>query len=196
MNNIKRITIFCGSNSGKNKLYTQEVENFAKILCDQNITMVYGGSKTGLMGVIANKMLTEGGEVIGVTTKFLKDLEIAHDRLGDLRTVDSMHERKKMMYDLSDAFILLPGGCGSLDEFFEIYTWAQLEQHNKPVGILNINNYYQHLIKMLDHARDEGFVKAGHRDMVIIDNSAEKLIAKFEKYVAPKLSKWFKESTS
>src|SRR5579862_1318574 len=167
--------VFCGSNRGTNPQYAGAAAELARCLASAGIGIVYGGGKVGLMGVLADAALAEGGEVIGVIPTMLVDREIAHQGLTELRIVGSMHERKALMADLSDAFIAMPGGYGTLDEFCEILTWTQLGLQQKPIGILNVDGYFD---RLLDHAVTEQFVKSKHRDMIVTDGDPESLIAR------------------
>lgn len=151
---------------------------------------MYGGASVGLMGILADTVLSKGGKVIGVIPEALKAKEIAHNRLTDLRIVGLMHERKQTMYDLSDGFIVLPGGLGTLDEFFEIVTWAQLGLHIKPSGILNAKNFFEHLLKYLDHAVSEKLMRKEHREIISVEDTPSALLEKFNSYQPPQVKKW------
>ena len=175
---IRSICVFCGSSSGASVAYEAAARAFAFTLAERGIRLVYGGASVGLMGAIADSALEAGGEVIGVMPRALVDREIAHRGLSALHVVDTMHERKAMMADLSDAFIALPGGLGTLEELFEVWTWGMLGLHAKPYGLLDVDGYYAPLIRFLDHARDEGFVRAGQRAMLVVDDDATRLIEK------------------
>ncbi len=187
---MRRICVFCGSNSGARPEYLQAARELAQVLVKNKIGLVYGGASVGAMGAIANAVLDLNGDVIGVMPQALIDKEVANARLTDLRVVDSMHQRKALMAELSDAFIALPGGLGTLEEFFEVVTWAQLEMHHKPCGVLNVCGYYDGLIAFLDHAVQERLVRQEHRDMILVDTSARNLLAKFATYRAPTTKKW------
>jgi uncharacterized protein (TIGR00730 family) len=190
---VKRICVFCGSNSGVRQAYAEAATSLARQLAGMKIAVVYGGSRVGLMGMLADAALAAGGEVIGVIPRSLVAKEVAHTGLPDLRVVDSMHERKRLMADLSDAFIALPGGFGTLDEFCEILTWTQLGMQRGPCGLLNVDGYYDLLLKMFDHAVAEQFIKPEHRRMVISEDDAESLIARVLEYQAPRsgdVNKW------
>lgn len=189
---INKIAVFCGSGTGNTQKYTQAAEEFANVMSSAGITVIYGGAKVGLMGIIANRMLENGGKVIGVMPKSLVDVEIAHDALTELHVVNSMHERKALIADLADSFIMLPGGSGSLDEFFEMFTWAQLGYHAKPCGILNVDGYYNYLLKFLDHVVSEGFLKNEYRNMIIVNESPQTMLQNFISYRAPVNKKWIK----
>ncbi|PZD71388.1 Cytokinin riboside 5'-monophosphate phosphoribohydrolase [Acaryochloris thomasi RCC1774] len=156
----------------------------------RQIKLIYGGGNVGLMGAIADSVLGAGGTVIGVIPKALAQKEVAHEGLSDLRIVDSMHERKSLMAELADAFIALPGGLGTLEEFCEIATWAQLGFQDKACGLLNIDGFYDGLLSFLDHATDEQFIRPEHRHIVLTETEADKLIDKLTQFKAPTLSKW------
>jgi uncharacterized protein (TIGR00730 family) len=173
---VRRACIFCGSSPGARPQYTEATEDLGQLLVKNGITLVYGGASVGLMGRLADTVLSEGGEAIGVIPRALVEREIAHLGLTDLHVVDSMHERKTLMAELSDAFIALPGGLGTLDELFEIYTWAQLGMHRKPCGLLNVEGYYRHVADFLDHAVAERFVRDEHRDMLIVEEDAATML--------------------
>ena len=187
---MKRICVFCGSNRGVRSEYIEAAQSLGKILVKRNLGLVYGGGNVGLMGVIADAVLAEGGEVIGVIPQSLADREVAHQNLTKMHIVNSMHERKALMADLSDGFIALPGGMGTFDEFCEILTWAQLGIHQKPCGILNVENYFTPLLKMFDHATDEGFLRDTHRDLVIEATKPEILLDLFKTYQPQPVAKW------
>lgn len=175
---MKRICVFCGSSSGRSGRYTIAAAGLAKQIVKRGVGIVYGGSNCGLMATLANTALAAGGDVIGVIPQSMVVKEIAHTGLTELRIVNSMHERKALMADLSDAFIAMPGGYGTLDEFCEILTWAQLGLHNKPCGILNVAGYYDHLLAAFDHAVAEGFLKPKNRELIISDDDPELLITR------------------
>jgi hypothetical protein len=173
---MKRVCVFCGSNAGIRPEYGIAAQGVAAALARRGLGLVFGGGKVGLMGVIADSMLRAGGEVIGVIPQSLVAREVAHRGITDLRVVDTMHQRKALMNELSDAFIALPGGFGTLDEFFEILTWSQLGIHGKPVGLLNVAGYYDSLLAMLDHAVTERFLRPAHRELVLADIDADALV--------------------
>lgn len=187
---MARICVYCGSNTGANGDYTLAAQQLAEVLVANDFELVYGGSSTGIMGVIANAVLKLGGAVHGVIPKMLEEKEIAHTGLTRLHVVASMHDRKAMMAALSDGFIAMPGGFGTLEEIIEVLTWGQLRFHDKPCGLLNVNGYFDHLLAYLDHARAEGFLRPENRDMLLSDSDAAGLIRKFERYTAPRLDKW------
>jgi uncharacterized protein (TIGR00730 family) len=194
MNNIKSICVFCGSNPGANIAYIENTKLLAKTLVDNDIELIYGGAALGLMGSIANEVLSLGGKVTGVMPQGLVDKELAHKNLTSMHIVKTMHERKALMAELSDGFILYPGGIGSLDEFFEIWTWAQLEIHSKPYGILNIEGYYDKLIEFLKHVSDEKFLHQDHISNLIIESNSDMLLELFIKFKPIKVNKWLEKS--
>lgn len=167
---MKRLAIFCGSHTGNNPLFAEATKQVAHLLLKNNIELVYGGGRLGLMGILANTMMEYQGMVHGVEIRFLMEEE-GHTGLTKLYLTETMHERKALMFDLADAFLLLPGGAGSLDEFFEIFTWSQLGLHNKTCAILNIHNYYDSLINFIDHAANNGFVAEADRNRLQIYQS-------------------------
>jgi uncharacterized protein (TIGR00730 family) len=187
---MRRVCVFCGSSPGARPAYAQATAEVARLLVGEGIGVVYGGGHVGLMGVLADTAMAEGGEVIGVMPQALVDREIAHGRISELRVVGSMHERKALMAELSDAFIALPGGAGTLDELFEVYTWAQLGLHDKPCGLLDVEHYFAGLTDFLDHAVRERFVREEHRAMLMIEQEPRALIERLRDYepraVAPK----------
>jgi uncharacterized protein (TIGR00730 family) len=187
---LRRICVFCGSSSGTREVYKQAAQAVGQLLCRRGIELVYGGGRVGLMGIVADACLNEGGRVIGVIPQALADKEVAHTGLTELRIVGSMHERKAVMADLSDAFVSLPGGFGTWEEFFEVLTWAQLGIHRKACGVLNVNGYYDPLIEMADRALSEGFLREGHRDLLLSDADPERLLDRLSSYAAPAVDKW------
>ena len=187
---MKRVCVFCGSNPGVREDYRNSAQALARALAGRALGLVYGGGNVGLMGMLADSMLQAGGEVIGVIPRSLVAKEVAHHGVTELRIVDTMHERKALMNDLSDAFIALPGGFGTLDEFFEILTWSQLGIHGKPSGLLNVAGYYDRLLAMLDHAVAEGFLRPAHRDLVIADSDVDALLLRLAAFVPVPVGKW------
>lgn len=187
---MKRICVYCGSNSGSRPGYADAARALAEELVRQNIELVYGGAEKGIMGVIADTVLALGGNVHGVIPNFLCDKELAHENLTELHVVSSMHERKTVMESLSDGFIALPGGFGTLEEIIEIITWGQLRIHAKPCGLLNTDHYFDSLLAYLDHACDEGFLRRENRQMLLVDDNAPDLLQQFEQYSAPLVEKW------
>ena len=187
---MRRICVFCGSSPGRSPAYTEAAVELGKTLVARGLGLVYGGASVGLMGKLADTVLEAGGEVIGVIPDTLIRYEVAHRGLPDLRVVRSMAERKTLMAELSDGFISLPGGTGTLDEMTEMLTWSQLGEHDKPSGLLDVGGYYSNLIAFLDHAVEERFLRPEHRAMLIVETSASALLDRFESYAAPKLEKW------
>ena len=187
---MKRICVYCGSAVGASSVYVQMAEKLAIELVKRNIELVYGGAQVGVMGSIANSVLAAGGSVIGVLPVGLFRTEVPHDGLTQLIEVSSLHERKAKMAEISDAFIALPGGLGTLEELFEILTWAQLGLHKNPVGILNVNGFYDKMLDYLDHAVAEKFIRLQHREMIVVDADIECMFEKFSQYEPPIGQKW------
>jgi uncharacterized protein (TIGR00730 family) len=190
---MKRITVFCGSSFGTEKFFEEQAYLLGKTLANQNIGLVYGGAKVGLMGSVANGAMENGGEVIGVLPHFLQSKEIAHDHLTELILVDSMHERKTKMNDLCDGVIALPGGFGTLEEVFEMLTWAQLGLHQKPIAFLNLNGFYNELFALLKTMVSQGFLKEVNESMVLSSDNIDDLLLKMKNYQAPAVGKWIKK---
>jgi len=184
------VCVFCGSNPGVRPAYRQAAETLGRLLAVQGRTLVYGGGNVGLMGAVADAALGAGGRVVGVIPHHLVDREIGHTGVTELRTVRSMHERKQLMSDLSDTFVLLPGGLGSLEEFFEVWTWGQLGLHRKPYGLLNVDSYFDPLLAFLDHAVIERFVRQEHRELVLVDHDPERLLLRLDKHEPASMPKW------
>jgi len=195
MSTIRRLGVFCGSNPGARPEYVKGAQALGRLLCQRGIGVVYGGSSVGIMAALAEAVLDDLGDIIGVIPKMLVEREVAHRTLTDLRIVDSMHERKALIAELSDGFIALPGGIGTLEEFFEVWTWAQLGVHQKPCGLLNIAGYFDPMLAFLDRAVEEKFVREVHRSMVIVDSDPRTLLARFEAYEPPKVVKWINAGT-
>jgi len=187
---VRRVCVYCGSNTGARSLYADAARDLADVLVRHDLELVYGGADKGIMGIIADAVLERGGNVHGVIPKMLCDKEIAHQGLTELHVVSSMHARKTMMAALSDGFIAMPGGYGTLEEIIEIITWGQLRFHDKPCGLLNVGGYFDHLLRFLDHATTEGLLRAENRQMLLCDDSAASLIQQFERYAAPQVDKW------
>lgn len=191
---MKRITVFCGSRVGLSEKYKEGAIALGKELVKRGITLVYGGGSVGLMGVIATTVMKEGGKAIGIIPQFLEEREVSHISLTELHIVNSMHERKAKMADLADAFIAMPGGPGTLEELVEIYTWAQLGLHQKPIGLLNINNYYDPLISFFDHMVEQHFLKENHRKiMSIVETDPARLLDKLMEYEPPEVKPYMQE---
>lgn len=187
---IKSVCLFCGSNPGKRPEYAEQARAFGTALAEQELTLVYGAGNIGLMGIAADAALAAGGKVIGVIPEFLKAKEVAHMGLSELHVTHTMHERKAMMADLSDAFVALPGGFGTFDELFEILTWAQLSVHNKPVGLLNVAGFYEPLMAMARHACSEGFAPAHNLELFAMADSVPDLLAHLHSYRGKAGNKW------
>jgi uncharacterized protein (TIGR00730 family) len=190
---MKRVCVYCGSSVGNQPVYREVAVAMGSLLAKRRIGLVYGGGHVGLMGVIADACLAAGGEVIGVIPQSLADREIAHTGLTDLRVVDSMHTRKAMMADLSDAFIAMPGGVGTFEEFFEAVTWMQLGLHRKPCGLLNAGAFYTPLVAFIDQAVSEGFIKPIHRSMITVDDNPERLLDALSTIKLPDVPKWIRK---
>lgn len=187
---MKRITVFCGSSSGTEDIYTSQATLLGQTLAKRNIELVYGGAKVGLMGAVADGVLNHGGKAIGVLPNFLRSKEIAHKQLTELILVDTMHERKTKMNDLCEGVIALPGGFGTLDELFEMLTWGQLGLHKKPIAILNIDGYFDALIVFTQTMVDKGLLKEVNQQMLLVSDSIDDLLDKMENYVPPTVGKW------
>jgi uncharacterized protein (TIGR00730 family) len=192
---IRRLAVFCGSNPGARPEYVEAARALGTLLCARRIGVVYGGSSVGLMAALADTMLENGGDIIGVIPRMLVEREVANNALSDLRIVESMHERKALMAELADGFMALPGGIGTLEEFFEIWTWGQLGMHDKPCGLLNVAGYFDGLLEFLDRAVDEKFVRDVHRRMVVVERDPTDLLARFEAYEPPRVVKWINAGT-
>ena len=191
---MQSLCVFCGSRQGLDPAYTKAARSLGTMLAEANIRLVFGGGHVGLMGVISNAALEAGGDVIGVIPRSLVERELAHAGLTDLRIVGSMHERKALMSDLSEGFITLPGGTGTLEEFFEVLTWAQLGEHEKPCGLLNVAGYYDPLLSVFDHMVHKGFLSESNRTLVLAESEPERLLQKLESYQPPKIAKWIDQS--
>ncbi|MBB1139236.1 TIGR00730 family Rossman fold protein [Myroides sp. WP-1] len=185
-----RYTVFCGSSAGSKQEYMKSATALGAVLAQRNIGVVYGGAKVGLMGAIADGALANNGEVIGVLPHFLADVELGHQGLTSLFFVDTMHERKAKMDELSDGIIALPGGYGTLEEFFEVLTWGQLGLHKKPIALFNVDGFYNPLLQMMDTMVHQGFLKEENKKMVIVSDNLDDLLQQMEAYEAPKVGKW------
>jgi uncharacterized protein (TIGR00730 family) len=193
MEKVKNICVYCGSSSGRLESYSDAARALATELVSRNIGLVYGGAGIGIMGTLADRVLELGGRAVGIIPKSLVRKEIVHYDLTELHVTQSMHERKSMMADLSDGFIALPGGIGTLEEIFEIWTWAQLGFHGKPCGLFNVEGYFNALIAFLDHSTSERFVKQAHRQMLIVESDPKVLLDRFSSYSPPVVKKWVQE---
>lgn len=187
---MRSLCVFCGSNAGAREIYAEAARDVGRAAAERGLRLVYGGASVGLMGALADAALAAGGEVLGVMPRALIEREIEHKGLTELHEVASMHERKALMSDLSDAFLALPGGAGTLEEVFEVWTWAQLGHHRKPVGLLNAGGYFDLLIAFLDHQESERFMRPEHRKMLIAEARAERILDRFERYQPPAVEKW------
>jgi hypothetical protein len=192
---LTRVCVFCGSNRGRRSSYVEAAHGLGRLLASRHIGLVYGGGNVGLMGALADAVLDASGEAIGVIPGHLADKELAHRRLTDLRVVHSMHERKALMADLADAFIALPGGFGTLEEFCEMLTWSQLGLHRKPCALLNVDGYYDGLLRLFDHAVGEGFVRPDHRQFLLVDDDGERLLDRLSSCELPVLDRWVDRET-
>jgi len=187
---MRRVCVYCGSSVGRNPVYSDAASELVAVLVRHDIELVYGGSSIGIMGVLADEVLKLGGKVHGVIPKMLEQKEIAHEDLTELHVVGSMHARKSMMAALSDGFIAMPGGFGTLEEIIEVLTWGQLRFHDKPCGLFNVRGYFDKLLDFLRHTEAEGFVRPENRTMLLCDDDPAGLIGQFERYAAPHIEKW------
>ena len=192
---FQRLCVFCGSSHGSNPAYAEAAKNLGAELARRGIALVYGGGNVGLMGVVADGVLAAGGQVIGVIPEALMAKELGHKGIQDLRVVKTMHERKAMMAELADGFIAMPGGIGTFEEFFEIVTWAQLGFHAKPCALLNVNGFYDPLLRLVDHAIEERFVKASQRQILIVESEINALLHRMEHQHVPIEPKWIRKET-
>ncbi len=186
----KRICVFAGSSPGRQPQYVEAAQQLGEELCARGYDLVYGGGRVGLMGAVADSVLGNGGQVIGVIPEGLAEKEVAHRGLTDLRVVTSMHERKALMAELSTAFIALPGGLGTLEELFEVLTWVQLGIHTKPCGLVNVGGYFNGLLEFISHAVAERVLKSDHRSMILVDSDIKALLDAVEAFVPPIVEKW------
>jgi len=186
---MRRICVFCGSRPGVNPAYRAAAESLGKTFAERGIELVYGGGNVGLMGIVADACLAAGGRVVGVIPRALLEWEVGHEGLTRLEVVDSMHTRKARMAELADGFIALPGGLGTFEELFEILTWAQLGFHSKPVGLLNVDAYYQPLVQMMERGVSEGFMKAENRGLLLVEDNAHALLRTMGAYHPPAVGK-------
>lgn len=191
---MKNICVYCGSSPGRNAEYASAATVLAKALVDRDIGLVYGGANIGIMGVLADSVMQLGGRAVGVIPTALMQKEVAHPGLSELHVTRSMHERKSLMAELSDGFVALPGGIGTFEELFEIWTWAQLGFHQKPCGLLNVAGYFDALITFLDHAVNEQFVQPACRSMLVVEQDANRLLDRFVGYQPPGVHQWVGEN--
>jgi uncharacterized protein (TIGR00730 family) len=193
---IRNVCVYCGSSIGSRAAYAERAREFASALARRGLGLVYGGASVGIMGVVADTVLAAGGRVVGVIPRPLLARELAHRGLTELKVTESMHERKSVMAELADAFVALPGGAGTLEELFEVWTWAQLGLHRKPCGLFNAERYFEGLVTFLDHATAEGFVQARHRAMLLVASDAEDLLDRLTGYEAPAIEPWLRVEQS
>lgn len=187
---MRKITVFCGSNWGSDKEFTKQAYLLGETLAKKDIQLIYGGARVGLMAEVANGALKNNGDVLGIIPGFLQNEELAHEGLSELIVVKTMHERKIMMSDLSDGFIAMPGGLGTLDELFEMLTWAQLSIHSKPIALLNTNGFYNDLVNFIQQTIDKGFVQQVNLDVLIVSDNIEDILKQMDNYNAPRTKKW------
>lgn len=187
---MRRVCVFCGSSQGARPAYREAADGLAGALVERGLELVYGGARVGLMGEIADAVKRRGGRVVGVIPSSMVRREIAHTGIDDLRVVETMHERKALMTELSDGFVALPGAYGTLDELAEALTWSQLGIHGDPIGLLDVDGYYRHLLAFLDHAVQEGFLRPAHRAMLLVDRSPDALLDRMAARPAPSADKW------
>jgi len=187
---MHRLCVFCGSSTGRSPAYAEAAQTLGELLAQRRIGLVFGGGRVGMMGVLADSALAHGGEVIGVIPEALVARELAHSGVTDLRVVLSMHERKALMASLSDAFVALPGGFGTFEEFCEVTTWSQLGLHQKPCGLFNVDGFFGPLLALFDHATAEGFIRLEHRAIVIVESDPAQLLDRLSQYTPPRQEKW------
>ena len=190
---MNSILVYCGANTGNKEIYVETAKNLGLALNKKNITLIYGAGNVGLMGVISRTVMENGGKAIGVIPDFLVKMEVANPNLTEMIVVETMHQRKAKMEEISDGIITMPGGFGSMDELFEILTWGQLGLHQKPVGILNVNGFYDHLLKQMDVMVEEGFLKKQNRELVVVDENIDQLLEKMENYIPIYAEKWLRK---
>jgi len=190
MTAVRTVCVYAGSQAGSRPAYAEHAARFARRLAAEGVGVVYGGGKAGLMGVVADAALAEGGRVTGIIPEQLQARELAHQGLTDLRVVRSMHERKALMAELSDAFVAVPGGIGTLEELVEVFTWAQLGMHAKPVALLDVDGYYAGLVAFFDHAVDEGFLRPATRSMLLVEGDPEALLDRLRAHEPPEVERW------
>lgn len=193
---MKRICVFAGSSPGVRQEYLVAARTLGHALVRHHIDLVYGGARVGLMGALADAVLADGGHVTGVIPESLLTKEVAHTGLSELRIVASMHARKAAMADLADGFIAMPGGWGTMEEFFEVLTWAQLGLHRKPCGLLNVSGFFDGLLSFIDHSMDEGFLRRAHRDMMLMSEVPDSLLQLFQEHVPPVVEKWIDRAST
>jgi len=190
---MKSVCIFCGANFNGDPALKAAVEQLVEVMASRNMSLVFGGGKVGMMGLLADNMIGRGGKTVGVIPQFLLDKEVGHTGLTELHIVETMHQRKQLMSDLCDAIIMLPGGFGTLEEFFEVLTWLQLGLHHKPIGILNVNGFYDFLLKQMDVMVEQQFLKPANRKLVITSNDPIELVSLMENFTAKPDEVWFRD---
>jgi hypothetical protein len=191
---MRSICVYCGSNPGTDPQFMATARRFGRGLAERGYQLIFGGVGYGLMGAVADGALSAGGPVVGIIPKALLAMEVAHTGLTELHVVDDMHHRKRMMANRADGFVVLPGGCGTMDEFFEVFTWAQLGFHDKPIAILNGDQYYEPLLNFMRSMVANGFLKEVHFDMLIVESNHDVLLERMRNYVAPHVSKWSRDA--
>ncbi len=191
---MNSLVVFCGSNEGNDQAVINEAYTLGKTLAQQNITLIYGGAKVGIMGKLASGCLEHGGKVIGVIPEFLKQKEVAHFGLSELHITQTMHERKIKMNDLCEGIMALPGGYGTLEELFEMITWAQLGLHSKPIGILNTNGFFNYLLAFLEHMVKKGFLKIENYNLLLVDDDSDRLLQKMKQFKPTSTPKWINKN--
>lgn len=189
---MQRVAVYCASNDGARPEYLEHARVLGTMMAQSGLTLVYGGGRVGLMGALADAAIAAGGEVIGVMPHGLVQREVAHHGLTALRVVDSMHERKAMIAELADAFITLPGGLGTLEEFFETWTWAQLGVHRKPIGLLDVSGYWAPLLALLEHVDAEGFLRGNPREWLVVNDDASSMLTQLQSFQAPTVRRWIR----
>ena len=187
---IKSLCVYCGSSVGRDPVYADAARGLARAMVERGVRLVFGGGRVGIMGVVADEIMRLGGDATGVIPQALMRKELAHDGLTELHVTPSMHARKTLMAELADAFVALPGGIGTFEELFEVWTWAQLGFHDKPCGVLNVNGYYDRLVALVEHAVDQAFIRPVHRDMLVVDTDPVALLSRFAAYQPPAITKW------
>jgi uncharacterized protein (TIGR00730 family) len=192
--NIRRLCVFCGSSAGADPTNAAAAGELGAAVVTKNIGLVYGGGGIGMMGLVADAVLAAKGEVIGVIPRALQERELAHAGVADMRVTETMHERKALMAELSDGFIALPGGIGTMEEFFEVWTWGQLGVHRKPCGLLNVAGYFDPLLSLIDHMVAARFLRPAHRAMVLVEQSPARLIRRLAEYAPPDTNRWLDEA--
>ncbi|MFD2785617.1 LOG family protein [Hymenobacter rubripertinctus] len=193
---MKSVAVYCGASSGTAEIYTQQAQAMGQALAERGFTLVFGGGRVGLMGAVADAVLAHGGQAIGVIPDFLADKELAHTGLTELHVVKTMHERKLMMADLAEGFVAMPGGYGTLEELFEVLTWGQLGLHRKPIGVLNVQGYYDHLLRALDHMADEGLLRRENRHQLLSHPNPHGMLDAMLAYEPVELEKWLTPKTT